>query len=415
MVGSLNLSRLVVQTLADPADAVDPRVDLVELRLDLYPDLDPAAWIASAPKPVVATVRRRADGGRWEGTEEGRGTLLRAASNAAWIDLESDADPAFAPKGPRRIVSHHDCSGMPGDLAAVYARCAALGGDRIKIAVTPPDATEALRLLDLPEPGLGMGADGRFTRFLAPLTYCALRPLAPGMPTPDEFYEVFRIARLGPRPALLGVAGDPVGHSASPQLHNPSLEREGLDAVYLRFRVSRLASFWPAFLNRGGRALSITAPLKEEAARLATRPAPEVLECGAANTLLSDGRAFNTDYAAFLELAPRPPSEALVMGAGGSARAALAALRRLGYRVRVWARREEAAGALGAEVVGTPVRHPLVVNTTPAQPPPCDFLIDLRYGPGSTPLTGAGVDGRAFLEAQARPQRQIFLEHLRGG
>jgi 3-dehydroquinate dehydratase/shikimate dehydrogenase len=400
------LDRFVVQTLHDPFGAVDPRVDAVELRLDLHPEADLAAVRRRHGKPVVAAVRRTRDGGQFRGTEPERARLFARAAAADYIDVEVDARPGIAPPGPPRITSFHDGAGVPDDLDAIFERCLLRGGRMIKIAATPRSAAEAFRLLDLPVAGIGMGPYGTFTRVLAPLTYCAREPVAPGMPTPEDLFEVFRIRRLGVSPALYGVAGDPIEHSRSPHLFNPALERDGIDAVYLRFRVERLADFWPAFLAHGGRGLSVTAPLKVEAAGLATAPSEEVRECGAANTLLADGRAFNTDYLAFLDLVPGGLGGALVMGAGGAARAAVAALRRLGYRPRVWCRRREEALKLGAEFAPEPTPDPLVINTTPLDPPPARFVVDLRYGPRVSP--GAHVHGLAFLVAQARHQYRIF-------
>jgi len=383
-------------------------VDAVELRLDLYPGLDVEAYLARSPRPVVASVRRARDGGAHTGSEAERGALLRRAAKAAYVDLELDADSALAPAGPRRIVSVHDTRGMPADLDALFERCLLTGAHRVKIAVTPASAAEAFRLLDLPTAGLGMGDHGAFTRVLAPLTYCARRPLAPGMPSPEELFDLYDVRRLGTATALYGVAGDPIAHSLSPALHNPTLVRDRIDAVYLPFRVADLAGFWPVFLAHRGRGLSVTAPLKLEAARLATRPDEEVLACGAANTLLADGRACNTDFRAFLDLLPPGGGEALVLGAGGAARAAVAALRRLGYDVAVWARRPGQAAALGVRVAPSPHPSPIVVNTTALEPPSSPFLVDLRYGPGIAP-PASGIGGLEFLRAQARHQYRIFF------
>jgi 3-dehydroquinate dehydratase/shikimate dehydrogenase len=398
---------LVVQTLLDPFEPIDARVDAVELRLDLHPDADPVAVRRRHGKPVLACVRRVSDGGRFQGTEAERARLFARAATADLVDVEVDAHPEVAPPGPQRITSFHDCAKIPDDLDVIFERCLLRGGRTVKIAATPGSAAEAFRLFDLPVAGIGMGAFGAFTRVLAPLTYCAREPVAPGMPTPADLFDVFRVRRLGPAPALFGVAGDPIDHSRSPHLHNRALERDGIDAVYLRFRVDRLATFWPAFLAHGGRGLSVTAPLKVEAARLATSPSDEVMECGAANTLLADGRAFNTDVLAFLDLVPGGLGGALVMGAGGAARAAVVALRRLGYRPLVWCRRREEAVLLGAPFAPSPTPLPLVVNTTPLDPPDAPFVVDLRYGPG-IPAPRQGVGGLAFLGAQARHQYRIF-------
>jgi 3-dehydroquinate dehydratase type I len=404
------LRRFVVETLLDPLGPADARVDALEVRLDLFPDADLAAVRARHGKPVIATVRRARDGGRFEGPEPLRKLLFARAAAADLVDVEVDAHPEIAPPGPHRITSFHDVSGVPPDLDAIFERCLLRGGRFVKIAATPGSAAEAFRLLDLPVAGIGMGPFGTFTRVLAPLTYCARQPVAPGMPTPEDLFDLFRIRRLGSAPALLGVAGDPIEHSRSPHLHNEALARDGIDAVYLRFKVTKLSEFWPAFLKHGGLGLSVTAPLKVEAAALAPEPAEEVKECGSANTLLADGRAYNTDYRAFLDLVPPGLGEALVLGAGGAARAAVAALRRLGYRPRVWCRRREAAEALGAPFAPSPEPLPLVVNTTPLDPPEGSFVVDLRYGPGIA-SPGRGVDGLAFLRAQARHQYRMFVGH----
>ena len=61
--------RRVVQTLRDPSEPFDPRVDAVELRLDFCPEADVGRFAATCGKPVVATVRRARDGGRWDAGE----------------------------------------------------------------------------------------------------------------------------------------------------------------------------------------------------------------------------------------------------------------------------------------------------------------------------------------------------------
>jgi len=385
------IHRLVVQTLASPADRIDPRVDLVELRLDLYPDCDAAAFCARCEKPVIATAR-------------GMPELLANASGARYVDLDLNDPDVAIPEGAGIVRSFHDWEGVPDDCDAIVESMFLRGGDLFKFVATPQSAADALRLLDLPVSAFGMGPYGTFTRALAPLTYCGNTAIAPGMPTPADLFDGYGIDRLSLAPTWYGVAGNPIDHSASPAIHNPAFRRDGIDAIYLRFLVDDLAAFWPEFVARGGRGLSVTAPLKLQAAQLAREPDADVRACGAANTLLADGRAANTDVQAFLELVPAGTGNALVMGAGGSARAAVCALRRLGYRVRVWARRPEAAAELG-DVAATLEPADVVVNTTPVLPPPAPFLLDLIYAADSGP---AQIDGMTFLRAQARHQYRLF-------
>ncbi len=407
--------RSVIQTLLSADETPDPRVHAVEWRLDL----DRGFLNASSPrdgKPVVATVRRVRDGGAFAGTEPERLALLASAAPFAdWLDIEVDVadDPAWrALRGRRgRVVSHHD-RGWP-DVDRCFERCLATGGDIVKVVATPPSEAAAFLLRALPTPGLAMGEFGHFTRPLAPWTYVASTPVAPGQPTPAEMFDGYGVERLSLWPALFGVAGDPIAHSQSPALHNAAFARDESDAVYVRFRVRELAPFWEAFLTYGGRGLSVTAPLKEQAAACAESPSPEVLACGAANTLLADGRAFNTDYDAYLELLPRHHRRALVLGAGGAARTAVVALRELQYDdILVWNRTPEHAQrlvALGARAVRTRERAPVVINTSPLDPPAANFVLDLRYGHGP----GAGQDaGLAFLRSQAAYQMRHFAQVL---
>src|SRR5947199_3490737 len=85
---------------------------MIELRLDFLakaPDFK--RLLADKPCPVVATLRRPKDGGRWSGTEDARKMLLRQAIVAGfdWVDLETDvADEIRRFGGVKRIVSYHN-------------------------------------------------------------------------------------------------------------------------------------------------------------------------------------------------------------------------------------------------------------------------------------------------------------------
>ena len=137
----------------------------------------------------------------------------------------------------------------------------------------------------------------------------------------------------------LGVAGWPVAHSRSPAMHNAALAAVGLgDWRYLALPLppERFAETVRALPAAGFRGLNVTIPHKEAALALADEATETATAVGAANTLtfLPSGaiHADNTDVPGLLEALPVEPAgrTALVLGAGGAARAAVYALRRAG-------------------------------------------------------------------------------------
>ena len=136
---------------------------------------------------------------------------------------------------------------------------------------------------------------------------------------------------------LLGVIGHPVGHSLSPLLHNAAFRAQGLDYVYLAFDVppGMLPSAIEGLKAIGARGANVTVPHKQEVLTLMDDLDPLADRVGAVNTIVNDeGRltGYNTDVAGFAQALHRPlPSGAhgrrcLVAGAGGAARAVVAAL-----------------------------------------------------------------------------------------
>ena len=175
------------------------------------------------------------------------------------------------------------------------------------------------------------------------------------------------------------MAGWPVGHSRSPAMHNAALEQLGLrDWRYqlLPLPPELFGEAVGALPGAGFRGINVTIPHKLAALALADRATPRAAAIGAANTLLfAEGGidADNTDAPALIADLPVEISgaSALVLGAGGSARAAIWALLDAGAdQVRVYNRTPARARALCAELGGTPVQKPgpadILVNCTPA-------------------------------------------------
>jgi len=166
----------------------------------------------------------------------------------------------------------------------------------------------------------------------------------------------------GPR---YGVLGWPVGHSRSPAM----MRAAGLE-LYQRLPVAPavFADTVRALGAAGFRGANVTIPHKEAALALATTASDAAREIGAANTLSfgEDGSiaAENTDAPGLMAALGRVPASALVLGAGGSARAVIWALRSAGTDVSVWNRTPERARGLGARVVFSAVAAEVLVNCT---------------------------------------------------
>jgi shikimate dehydrogenase len=239
----------------------------------------------------------------------------------------------------------------------------------------------------------------------------------------------------------LGVIGWPVSHSRSPAMFEAAFAACALSEwSYQRLPLA------PELFEQSTRALgasgfvgaNVTIPHKERALALADRASDAARAIGAANTLtfLEDGtiEAQNTDAPGLIAALGRSPRglSALVLGAGGSARAVVWALLDAGAsRVSVWNRTPDRAralaGDLGAEVVSSPAPAEILVNCTSvglersaSEPEELNqlglnadqvgrypYVIDLVYREGLTPLLAAAqahglatVSGLDVLVAQ---------------
>jgi 3-dehydroquinate dehydratase / shikimate dehydrogenase len=359
-------------------------IDLLELRVD-HLGADEIASAARFPalvdKPVILTVRRKRDGGRFLGEERERAALidrLSAGAGFAFVDLEEDLDaPDLAARlsrgGARIIRSLHDFSGVPRDFTRRVAALARGPREIPKAAVMPAGAADLCRILQAcaalegEKIVLGMGAFGMPTRLLASkigsfLCYAspAGAPVAPGQVDPATLEDVYRFRSIGPATSVFGVMGNPVLHSRSPHIHNPGFAAVGVDAVYLPFLADSAKDFLDVADLLGMRGLSVTVPFKQDVIPLLGESDGLVRAIGACNTMTRPAGAgawagTNTDVGGFLApLRPLfggvvPPGlAATVIGAGGAARAVVHALLGQGARVLVLNRSAERARRLSA-------------------------------------------------------------------
>lgn len=468
--------------IAEHRHLVSQGAKLVELRLDyINGKINLKRLMAERPGPMIMTIRRDVDGGKWRGTEQERHMLLRAAivDGVDYIDLEEDAAKAIPRYGKtKRIVSYHDFRQTPDDLAAVHARLAALDPDIVKIATMANSPHDNLRMMQLlktvkvPTVGMCMGELGMPTRILcgrfgSPFSYASFhheRLLAPGQLSYEQMVNVYHYESITPDTAVYGVIADPIGHSLSPLVHNVAMRAAKINAVYVPFRVpaEHLEQFLTNVPQWGIRGLSVTIPHKEAVLKKLTKFDPAVKGIGAANTLSFEGSdviGYNTDFRAAIDSVERgvrevqkakgeevPAGEALtgktalVLGAGGAARAMAYGLKKHGANAvvcsRTLKRAQQLAQSMGTDCVDWGNRHAIspdvVINCTPigmhpnVDESPYDkghlrsgmVVFDMVYNPENTLLIKDAraqdcqiVTGVEMFVRQALLQFKLFTGH----
>ncbi|WP_104695285.1 shikimate dehydrogenase [Helicobacter salomonis] len=180
-----------------------------------------------------------------------------------------------------------------------------------------------------------------------------------------------------------GVFGNPIAHSKSPALHNKAFvdfaHALGFRGEYRTICLQEGAQLKAEFIKLGLSGANITAPFKEIAYELSDVTRGQAKEIKAVNTWVLEGEdlvGYNTDIEGFyapLVLLPVPIKNALVIGAGGSARAVVHSLRAHGVHVSVANRSAQRLKAFQAQGLACflsaelkPEPYDLVVNTTSA-------------------------------------------------
>jgi 3-dehydroquinate dehydratase/shikimate dehydrogenase len=396
---------------------------MAEIRLDALENPSPKDVddiLKIRPLPTIVTCRPADEGGQFDGKENCRIALLQQAVNAGseYVDLEWSRWGQLTPSARTQfIASHHDFEKMPKTVSTLSAQMArAEHVSVIKIALYCDDLRDQLRLKDLiqqtslPVVGIGMGPRGVASRSLAtawgsPWTYAAATPqdrTAPGLPS---LQDPFRPA--DPKTRLFGLLGNPAIHSLGPAVHGAALEAVGLNGIYLPMEADSVEEGVEFATRAGFEGLSITMPFKREILPCAHFIDPLAQEVGAANTLHAGPEgwyASNTDASAIEHLlqtrltSPRK-GRCLVLGAGGAARAAIVAARRVGLEVLVSSRTSENARAAASSFNA----HYLEWNDR-------NFPSDLRCVIHATPLGMDGFENQIPLDPSELSPDTLILE-----
>ena len=399
------------------AEAVKQGADMIELRCD-EANHETIEAILTRPearcKPIIVTVRAKAEGGLFSGNEADRLDLILHACRLKpdYVDVEFDtwrenpdfpaqavpllAKDATDPSGrPKLILSAHDFLSRPADLqqrltamAEIPSACLIKAAYHAKNLI---DALEAFGLYEeLPQTIrkplviIAMGEAGLITRILAAKYNAAFTfavpagsaTTAPGQPTITELIRTYRFRSQVRNSPVYGVIGWPVSHSISPMIHNAGFQSAGCPGVYVPLPIEpEYEAFFSAVTALRGlrdfnlRGASVTIPHKAHAARYLENAGGVLDETsariGVINTLYfpSDGTVggTNSDWYGAIEamraatgwnLSDLAFKRVAVLGAGGAARAMVAGLASLGATVVVYNRTLKRAQELAYEFNG---------------------------------------------------------------
>lgn len=370
----------LITEITEGADAVELRVDLLSPtgNAPTGPSLPPTRYVAKqlsmlrllTDLPIVFSVRSKDQGGFAPSDKPDEYLeMVRFGLQSAceYVDLEmawpaSVLDTVVAEKRQSHIIaSWHDWTGkMKWDGSQVedkYRSCAKYG-DVAKIVGTATTildntalATFAASHISKPLLAINMGAAGQLSRImnpvLTPVTHSAMPSrAAPGQLTSHEVLTGRNLIGLLP-PKRFFLFGSPIAQSVSPTLHNTGFQVLGLPHVYGRHETTEADKAVEEIIRSpdfGG--ASVTIPVKLKVMSLMDTISEDAKIIGAINTIVprwtngtgvSSLHGENTDWQAIYEAAQLnlPPSSneplvGLVIGAGGTCRAAIYALHKLG-------------------------------------------------------------------------------------
>lgn len=412
--------------------------DLQEVRADLLPTIDGPLWsLLSKYKNIIFTYKKPDPEVYRQAVEAG----------AAYLDMDyswpADILSEFNNLSDcKLVVSAHLFEYCPQKWPAIWADLQNCRGNILKMAVMVKDAADCAALAELtaqssrPAVIIPMGPAGQLARILykkcgSVWTYvCREAALATASGQLD-LAAVSRYQIVGQPEAFFALlGGEQIAHSPGPAFYNSYFP-------YYPVVTERLAEVLPWLRRLGLLGASVTMPNKAAAFQICDNLSEAAVKCGAVNTIYwQDGRLCgdNSDYLAVKALLDEQcarPGRAVVLGAGGAARAVGAALADSGFSVTFCSRRagRDLLGGYAPWEERGALEGQLLVNATPVgyrgenlDIAPRNFgqIWDLVMGEVDTPLINsarqAGVPacpGLTFWQAQARRQLEIFQGILR--
>ena len=358
--------------------------DLVELRIDFIKNIDEnklKKLLKSKKKKIIVTCRPKNLGGNFEGSEKEKINLLKKAIglNADYIDIEIESNNKDIKniignkKNTKIILSHHNLKETPSlkELGKKYNEIKKLNQDLIKIVTTANSINDNFTIFKLLKDkndliAFCMGIRGQISRILAPkygsrITFAALKEgkeSASGQISIGEMKNVYNIDLINNETKSVGVIGEFAENSMSKYMHNASFREKKLDFIYMPFKVKKdeLKEFINNLRKFSFAGASVTIPHKVEVMKCLDKIDETAKQIGAANTIVSKNGnlvGYNTDYYGAVEALKEKTNlknkKALVVGAGGGARAVVYGLKKENVGITIINRTIEKARILAKE------------------------------------------------------------------
>lgn len=339
-------------------------IDIAELRLDLLsPDEQKKAKTLPSLTsiPLILTLRKIKDGGKFDGTEKERKKLLLDAleGDFKYIDLEEEekkdeVEIRAKEKNVKIIRSSHNFDGISENIVSKVKKLKKRG-DIAKLALFPKSMKDTIEIFKasrelegIDKILLGMGEFGVPTRILYKklgsfLTFTSEDVVAPGQFSPKGLKELYRADKVDEETEIFGIVGNPVLHTSSPKIHNPAFLKLKLNAIYLPFPSDNIKDFLSLAELIKIKGFSVTIPFKVDVLSFLGNITREVKQIGSCNTVIRKEnmwKGINTDYYGFLEpilktIKKGKIKNALVLGAGGASNAVVWGLRNTGVKVTI--------------------------------------------------------------------------------
>lgn len=404
---------IIANTMEDALKDIEEAskvADSIELRLDYIKKPDLRLLLKKCTKPVIVTNRPVREGGKFDGSEEDRVSLLKLAIELQvdYIDIEHDSrDMVYCipDSKTKLIVSYHNFRETPDNLIHIYQSLRQTHADIVKIVTYARSITDNIKIYQLlqqatttPIISFCMGEYGGVSRILykkfgSYLTFASLRSgkeSAPGQIDIHEILNTYQARRHDRQTSVYGLIGNPVSHSISPIIHNTLFGEMGFNAVYVPFKVDVIGDFIREFKRLDIKGYSVTIPHKEAVIGCLDEMDPLAEKIGAVNTIVNkNGQliGFNTDCEAAMRTLENvdqvsetaKPDDGLrgkriaILGAGGAARAIAFGLKDRGAQVTIFNRNYERAlllaneaGCYSRELSGLQTMEiDILINATP--------------------------------------------------